>query len=287
MAISHSSDTYRPTVTIWIHGTKLTPLAVLPNFFYRKFGLHPILTYDTKYHLRKLADCLQESDCENFKNDHFYVFGWSGKLSFVERKRAAQQLYDELIILCNNYKHLHGIVPNIRIISHSHGGNVALNLADVQKNSEIKVSELILLACPVQTQTMHLIQNTMFEKIYSFYSETDIIQIIDPQGLYKNKTPKTSLFSKREFPCNPKLAQIKTRNRQRGLMHIEFLLFNFVRSLPHILCKIKEEDNKNYHYFTLQLLPSKKTQEKALDAINFQLCAGQPQQLLEHQSASS
>lgn len=270
-----------PTVTIWIHGTKLTPSAVLPNFFYRKVGMHPIITYDSKYHLRKLAHCLEQSDQTNFMLEHFYVFGWSGKLSFTERKKAAQDLYDELINLCNHYKLKYGTMPKFRIITHSHGGNVALNLAQIKKDDFIKVSELILLACPVQTQTMHLLQDPIFEQVYSFYSETDIIQIIDPQGLYKNKAPKTSLFSKREFPEHNKLVQIKTRARKRGLMHIEFLSLPFISHLPLALGKIKDEKNIHCGSFILQLHP-KRNAPTQTGVNDFQLSAQQQQ--LSHQN---
>ena len=73
----------RPIITIWIHGTRLTPSAIMHNFFYRKLGMHPITEYLPKYHLHAIANTLaQQGQAFNFEN--FYTFGWSGKLSFAD-----------------------------------------------------------------------------------------------------------------------------------------------------------------------------------------------------------
>jgi len=224
-------------VTIWIHGTKLTPRFIFPHFFYRKVGLHPASSYDNKYHMRLMAETLC-SDKTAFSFEHFYFFGWSGKLSFQERKNAAQHLYNEIQALQKQYRARTGTSPKIRIITHSHGGNVALNLAHyVADESTLLIDELILLACPVQDQTMHLMAHPVFKKVFSIYSDKDMIQVIDPQGLYARGT-SGSLFSRRTFPPLDKLVQIKIFMGERSLAHIEFLMLNFLRILPEIIQEV-------------------------------------------------
>jgi len=56
-------------------------------------------------------------------------------------------------------------VPKVTLISHSHGGNVALNLAAIaEKESPLSIERLILLACPVQQETAALVDAPMFKK---------------------------------------------------------------------------------------------------------------------------
>lgn len=228
-----------PEITVWIHGTRLTPKAVAPYFFHALEGLHPALTYAKKYHARKIAENLASGDPERFNLHNIYFFGWSGKLSFKARKQAAHELHTALIDLRQAYYALYRAYPYIRIITHSHGGNVALNLASLPQKESLAIDELILLACPVQSETVDYVSDDCFKKVFSFYSESDLIQVIDPQGLYRNKHPKTSLFSKRRFPNNTKLVQIKTCGKNRGLSHIEFLLDTFTQQLPTVLSNLK------------------------------------------------
>jgi alpha-beta hydrolase superfamily lysophospholipase len=64
---------------------------------------------------------------------HFYTFGWNGKLDQRKREDAAFKLYDQLIAEIKQLKQK--IKPAklvIEILAHSHGGNVALNLAKAE-----------------------------------------------------------------------------------------------------------------------------------------------------------
>ncbi len=247
-----------PEVTIWIHGTTLTPKAVMPNFFHRKAGLNPAIIYEERYHLRKIANAFDTQDQELFPLEHFYIFGWNGKLNFEERKKAAQELCYELMNLHDFYREKYDIAPRIRIITHSHGGNVALNLAKVkEKNHDFVVSELIMLACPVQAETMHLVNDPLFKKVYSFYSESDLIQVIDPQGLYHNTVPANGLFSKRLFPQYPQVHQIKTKLGNRGLAHIEFLMIKFLRHMPTIMKEIAENHGDQNNFLSVSIQTKK------------------------------
>ena len=139
--------------------------------------------------------------------------------------------------------------PRIRLITHSHGGNVALFLSKINNKSEkIKIYELILLACPVQKKTSQLVKNQMFEKIYSLYSGMDILQVIDPQGMHEiikkeaRKAKETPFFSERRFKPQKNMLQAKLKINGRGILHVEFLLKKFTAVMPYLL---QELDNWN------------------------------------------
>lgn len=229
-------------VTIFIHGTlppePIRNLPVLDKFFFCPQGLILAETLqnisgEKNYHLAQVPFVLYQSDPENFDLKDFYLFGWSGALSPKARLEAALLLY-------NNIKELN--LHNIRLITHSHGGNVALNLkviAEKHNDNKFKIDELILLACPVQKQTSNYINSHIFKKKYSFHSHLDIIQVIDPQGfhdLYENlKTNNLNInpiFSKRHFNRKDNVVQIQTTINNRNLLHIEFLLTKFLNFLP-------------------------------------------------------
>ena len=111
-------------ITIFVHGTKLFTRMILKDFFHSPDGLVLASTFDKKYYLRTIADTLSVADPVNYSSQNMYLFGWNGDLSFKERLKAAQQLYKQLVVLVKKYEQEHGIKPKIRIITHSHGGNV-------------------------------------------------------------------------------------------------------------------------------------------------------------------
>lgn len=228
-----------PPVTIWVHGTRLLPKGVMKNFFYSKPGLHHYTEIDPKYYQRKIAQTLINADPMIHPEEEFYLFGWSGKLSFVERKEAAQKLYQDLKELIKNYKNKYGVAPVIRMIAHSHGGNVILLLEEVKDTNDtsLTIDEVILLAVPVQTPTMDYICSPIFKKIYSLYSILDVLQVIDPQGLQQDDAP---LFSARAFKCQEKIEQIAIKMDERSIMHIEFVKPKFLAILPAIIDEINQ-----------------------------------------------
>ena len=163
------------------------------------------------------------------------------------------------------YEEKNGIEPYIQLITHSHGGNIALNLAEIN-NSEtpLSIDELILLACPVQYKTSHLIHNSMFKKAYSLYSHWDINQIIDAQGweplkervknlfMYaadqsddttEKAQEKKCFFSERRFQDDQKLIQSNIQYGIRGMLHHEFLSESFMQQLPTLLSDIDAQKN--------------------------------------------
>lgn len=236
-------------ITVWIHGTqpcletpattgmKATIKRVAETYYYCKLGLLPIKEHSPKNRHYILAELLIKEDPINFPEPNFYTFGWSGKLCFKARKDAADKLYQELLSLIEQETEKTGVRPRLRLITHSHGGNVALNLAIAEKKYQkhLIIDELVLLACPVQVETSSLVQECIFPKIYSFYSSLDFIQRIDPQGWYANKQKETPLFSQRIFPPCSKVNQAAIKFGSRGILHLEFLSQTFVQALPDVL----------------------------------------------------
>ncbi len=64
---------------------------------------------------------------------HTYTYGWSGLLSQQRRRKEAIRFYNEISQELERLEIEEGILnPKVEIIAHSHGGNVALNLAGVR-----------------------------------------------------------------------------------------------------------------------------------------------------------
>jgi hypothetical protein len=229
------------------------------SFCRKNLGLCHIKQYDETDHLYVVAQTLQESDPSAFDVEHFYTFGWSGQLSFVERKKAALDLYQEITTLIKDYEVLYGQTPYIRIIGHSHAGNVILNLAYVMEQQPLLIiDEIILLATPVQEETEPYITSNCFNKIYAFYSQKDLIQVLDPQALYKDNISH-KLYSNRTFEHHERLYQAAIKIQSSSPMHIDFIRIKFIRHLPALCATL---DN---FYETLD--PEQKTSPKALNVI--------------------
>lgn len=226
-------------ITIWIHGTRLTPRSVLHRIFHAPDGLVPACSFDTQYHLRSIVDTLANADPTRYSSDYMFLFGWPGALAFEERVKAAHDLYRQLQPVIKSYELKNGKRPKIRIITHSHGGNVALNLAKIKDDSSFTVDELILLACPVQEETAPLIKDSMFKEVFVLYSSFDLLQIIDPQGLY-SCNDNCPLFSQRRFPIQDNIVQVKMKLNGCALFHSDFIRVRFVAMLPQIIDKMRE-----------------------------------------------
>lgn len=276
---------HQPIVTVWVHGTKPDE-HLSPTFVEWTKNVSELLCGSTQKGLTKIAkmsayhypflraQALAAGDPIHFNTDHFYTFGWSGKLTVEARKHAAQDLFNALKNLIREYEQRYGCAPVIILISHSHGGNVVLHLAEISdpENFNLTIAKAILLACPVQKHTAHLINSPVFTRIYSLHSHTDIFQVVDPQGLHVKKKISKPLMSARHFEPHPKLAQALIRwkecplwqeedyqyhrlamkglikginivnyfKKNRGLFHVEFHLLPFIRQLPSIINQLDD-----------------------------------------------
>lgn len=249
------------TVTIFVHGTlppsPVLKIPVVNNFFFCPLGLTRSADFDAKYHTAQIIALLCETDPHQFDKEHFYTFGWSGFLKFTERKKAAQELYNHLRLLKRRYE-AESINPHFKLITHSHGGNVALYLAPLAEadgDAAVTIDELILLACPVQVDTESYVNDAVFRRVYSVHSHHDILQVLDPQGIHivveslkhygfeftvKHLKRMGPLFSERHFIAAPHVIQLNVRYPNRELFHVEFLFPAIVKKLPELINKMKD-----------------------------------------------
>ncbi len=238
-----------PPLTIWVHGTLIIYTPSYHKIFGKQECMLPISAFPEGHHFREIAETIAQHDPEHFPIEEFYVFGWSGKLRQQEREKAAVVLHEEIIKLQTQYEQKYGKKPVIRIIAHSHGGNVALSMAKIKHTHHPLIKSLILLACPVQERTKHLICTPMFHHVYSLYSSFDMIQIIAPQlrrlctkyecPQRQHKYHYTLMpFSNRVFPTYSHLTQAKVKINDLPISHTRFSSTNFVALLPTILKKL-------------------------------------------------
>lgn len=189
----------------------------------------------------------------NFKVGDLYFFCWSARLDPEERLEAARCLHEAL----NKIIKQRGKKCKINILTHSHGGNVALNLVIFKQDAQYSIFNLILLAPPVQYITRNLVDDSLFENIYSFYSYDDKIQICDPQGLGQRRKIIRQVFTncgqeqsdlKERIPLlsEYKFKSLKVKHIQiqdtLWWGHIDFLSERFFRNLGSILSKAEQHD---------------------------------------------
>ncbi len=245
-------------ITIYIHGT-LLPRAVasiplVRNFSFCPPGLIRASELDEKFHLNLIARTLESSNKVAFNLEHFYLFGWSGKLRHTARKEAAHDLIKHLLTLKKRAEAAHK-VPVFKIITHSHGGNVALYLKEHTHSNKLCIDELILLACPVQTETAEFVHDPLFKHVFSIHSHKDVLQVLDPQGVHSVleslKTMGLALtwthlkrlgpvFSSRHFKAGEQIVQLNVKYPHREFFHLEFLLPPFMSALPSLIAMMRE-----------------------------------------------
>ncbi len=243
---SHESHFSKaPPINIWVHGTRFIKRPIFHNFFKSTPGIKLAKNLAPDYYLNKIAVTLNKVAPHTFPLDTFYLFGWSGKLSTAIRREAAEILYREVDRIVAEYKQRYNTDPIIRMLTHSHGGTVALNMARHKKDPlPFHIDELILMACPVQSSTKRFIEDELFKKTIALYSSLDMMQVLAPQVTYNfYRTKKGHLkshmhwppFSRRCFEDHPKLAQVKLKMNGRALFHTEFTSQHFTAVLPQIL----------------------------------------------------
>ncbi len=241
-----------PVVTIWIHGTCI-PFGVRTFHAPSKLGMYKAidLVKDNK-HLHHTASLLAKKDPERFSFRYFYFFGWSGELGFNEREKSSALLYEDIKNIIQEYKIQYGRAPKIRLVCHSHGGNVALHLAQhAAKDNDIetpKIDELVLLGCPIQAVTKDFAHHSTFKRVYNIYSTMDLIQILDPQGIYEQtknhhkltQNKQDKFFSGKKLPAKDHIIQGYVRISGRPVLHAEFIMTHFVEALPELLATLDE-----------------------------------------------
>lgn len=124
------------------------------------------------------------------QHETYALFGWSGLLSQKARKDSGFELYKALI----NYQkeqRLNGKKDaRIRLITHSHGGNVALWLAEAEAiyQEGLTIETLVMLGAPIQEETAQYIASPVFSSIFLGYSTGDSVQRSDCISTQKRKS---------------------------------------------------------------------------------------------------
>jgi hypothetical protein len=226
-----------PQIVIWIHGTRThaifppTHVGITQNKItisldknnpYSPLGIHSLLSINQDLHVAAIGHAIHESNPELYLPDHIYLFGWSGEFTPEGRAAAGELLLKELGELVEKYESRYGSCPPITVITHSHGGNVALEaglLFDAQDNNQdleqanatlqpaqkniinknIIIDKLVLLACPVQKKTRPASSSRLFNTIYSIHSHKDYFQILDVQGLHPVRDAVKNAVTKLSF----------------------------------------------------------------------------------------
>jgi len=244
------ADGERPRLNVWVHGTTIR--AAVPVKL-AKFHYSTKLIHSSELVVNRgacpRAEALSNSDPIDFPFDSFYLFRWSGLLNHKERKTVAYELYQALVAKITEIVEQTGQNPIVTIITHSHGGNLALYLAKINESLQgsLKIDRLILLACPVQQDTAKLVDDVIFDKVYAFYSTYDLVQVAALQ-MQKFFKPAARKFIK--FSNGNKVVHVKTSWKKRGLWHNEFKCLSFLVKLPVALKQIDQvilQPNWNYN----------------------------------------
>ncbi|MBI2775246.1 hypothetical protein HYX58_04545 [Candidatus Dependentiae bacterium] len=239
-----SVQPFAPRIIVWVHGTHFWFNKMFKSMRAQEEGVYLASDLPNDYLYRKLIvnRLCKAAPCE-FSHEHFYILSWTGVLSSRARIDAARSLVRDLKKLRADYREKYGAQPEICLITHSHGGNVALNIEIVNDPEDpIVIDKLVMLAVPVQVETAQYVKSRYFKKIYSLYSTYDMIQIGDMQrfGYHVDDPQRASipLFSGRKFaPCE-NLLQVKVRFDGVGPFHLSFILSTFVLALPEILATL-------------------------------------------------
>ena len=143
------AKSYQPkqTLVVWIHGTlfydairekKPINIDVLKYFPFQplnKKGLIPV--DETTNNIPALFSALYKmanNELSNHPNNfYFYTFGWDGKLSEHSRTESAFKLYQSLYEEIAKIKKVKKCEVEVILLTHSHGGNVGLSLAQAEE----------------------------------------------------------------------------------------------------------------------------------------------------------
>lgn len=130
---------------------------------------------------------------ELYKNNNedqlYFLFGHLGLLCQQYRADAGAELYNHI---CDTVAELHKQYSHVRvrIVTHSHGGNIALNLARAEHlyNRKLVVDDLIMYGAPIQVETAAYAYDPVFVRVVNCYSEGDSIQSNDRFSTAQHKS---------------------------------------------------------------------------------------------------
>jgi hypothetical protein len=114
------------------------------------------------YPLLKAYENILEYVRPNKEEHYFYTFGWSGLLSQKARRIESIRFYNVLCAELERFERV-GIHPKIRIIGHSHAGNLMLNLGLVHEALNKEKFESNYPDDQYKRQTFQLMKKTLHD----------------------------------------------------------------------------------------------------------------------------
>lgn len=249
--IGNPATTKDHSITIFVHGTyflrKILQYSPYRQQIYCPQGLTLAKNLPEHYHFCKIAHGCVNCDKDTYSIDQFYVFGWESEhVSDHVRKKAAEILVEQMYELVVDYYIRHDVIPKIRLIGYSHGGNVILHTADYlpfyADMYDVEI-EAWLFGTPVQVVSHDLVNSEFFTNIYSVYSKKDIVQVLDPQGLRNRKLTKNNFWSNRTFCQYSRCIQVDFTVNGNSIGHSYYNLI-----FPHFpkIKKIIEEKSNHF-----------------------------------------
>lgn len=242
--MSNYVTTQDHSITIFVHGTylmrKILQHSPCRQLMYCPQGLTLAKNLPSHYHFSKVAHGCVACDKTLYSIDQFYVFGWESEyVSDAARNKAAKILVEQMYEVIVDYYMKHNVIPKIRLIGYSHGGNVILHTANYiplyadMQNLEI---EAWLFGTPVQVVNHDLVNSDCFHAIYSIYSKKDIVQKIDPQGLHHRKITKNHFWSDRTFCENSRSIQVDFTVNGQAISHAYYnLIFQYFPKIKKLI----------------------------------------------------
>jgi hypothetical protein len=133
--------------------------------------------------------------------EKYIIFGWSGLLHARARQDAGFILYDELCNYVEKLKSEYEVEPKITLVTHSHGGNVALWLAAAEEKFKrgLSIDFLCMYGAPMHKEMGQYIESPVFKTMVLFHSQGDGIQLRD----------YFSTKSKKSYQCMSDVANCK------------------------------------------------------------------------------
>ncbi len=203
----------------------------------QKIGLHKIdldkkdnlTTYElSSQKISNMFSKIYRKNNRAYKDYSYYTFGWSGRLDKKRRLESAKPFYDQLVEVIREIKKRNkdDLEPDVQVFAHSHGGNVALNLAVMENENRLnlKIKDLILLGTPVQEETKDLINSGVFDCVWNFYSKGDDVQVIDILSTKKHHSRRTFKKRRHEKILPTKLVQVQVKCDKLKPRHSELWL---------------------------------------------------------------
>lgn len=147
------------------------------------------LDYAAQY-LIPIYDDLARTVLDDTDVQNYAIFGWSGLLHNAARKKAGYELYHALCNYRDNIRAHYGIEPEITLVTHSHGGNVALYMdcAQAEFKKNLKIKYLVMFGTPMMHEMAPCLESDMFATMLMLYSKGDSIQARD---IFSSKNKKS------------------------------------------------------------------------------------------------